>query len=107
MCIRDSPESYKSAKELLALLDYSDKEIKKGKFTDLANRVSAKETKSLADTLKIGLPTVDDIVKELSKPGRDPRDEVPAPMLRSDILDIKDVYKRQAPGKAAADPVAL
>ena len=85
------PESYKSAKELLALLDYSDKEIKKGKFTDLANRVSAKGTKSLADTLKIGLPTLDDIVKELSKPGRDPRDELPAPMLRYDILDIKDL----------------
>ena len=85
------PESYKSAKELLALLDYSDKEIKEGKFTDLANRVSAKGTKSLADTLKIGLPTLDDIVKELSKPGRDYRDELPAPMLRSDILDIKDL----------------
>lgn len=85
------PESYKSAKELLALLDYLDKEIKEGKFTDLANRVAAKGTKSLADTLKIGLPTLDDIVKELSKPGRDPRDELPAPMLRSDILDIKDL----------------
>lgn len=85
------PESYKSAKELLALLDYSDKEIKEGKFTDLANRVAAKGTKSLADTLKIGLPTLDDIVKELSKPGRDHRDELPAPMLRSDILDIKDL----------------
>lgn len=85
------PESYKSAKELLALLDYSDKEIKEGKFTDLANRVAAKGTKSLVDTLKIGLPTLDDIVKELSKPGRDPRDELPAPMLRSDILDIKDL----------------
>lgn len=85
------PESYKSAKELLALLDYSDKEIKEGKFTDLANRVAAKGTKNLADTLKIGLPTLDDIVKELSKPGRDPRDELPAPMLRSDILDIKDL----------------
>lgn len=85
------PESYKSAKELLALLDYSDKEIKEGKFTDLANRVAAKGTKSLADTLKIGLPTLDDIVKELSKPGRDPRDELPAPMLSSDILDIKDL----------------
>ena len=85
------PESYKSAKELLALLDYSDKEIKEGKFTDLANIVAAKGTKSLADTLKIGLPTLDDIVKELSKPGRDPRDELPAPMLRSDILDIKDL----------------
>lgn len=85
------PESYKSAKELLALLDYSDKEIKEGKFTDIASQVAAKGTKSLAETLNIGLPTLDDIVKELSKPGRDPREELPAPMLRSDILDIKDL----------------
>ena len=85
------PESYKSAKELLNLLDYSDKEIKSGKFPDLQSRVTAYGTKSLAEKLEIGLPTLDDIVKELSKPGRDPRDEMPAPMLRSDILDIKDL----------------
>ena len=85
------PESYKSAKELLNLLDYSDKEIKLGKFPDLQSRVKSYGTKSLAEKLEIGLPTLDDIVKELSKPGRDPRDEMPAPMLRSDILDIKDL----------------
>ena len=85
------PESYKSAKELLSLIEYSDKEIKSGKFTDLQSRVKAYGTKTLADKLGIGLPTLDDIVKELSKPGRDPRDEMPAPMLRSDILDIKDL----------------
>lgn len=85
------PESYKSAKELLNLLDYSDKEIKSGKFPDLQSRVKAYGTKSLAEKLEIGLPTLDDIVKELSKPGRDPRDEMPAPMLRSDILDIKNL----------------
>ncbi len=85
------PESYKSAKELLTLVDYSDKEIKSAKFADLPNRVKAKGTKTLAQQLDIGLPTLDDIVKELSKPGRDPRDEMPAPMLRSDVLDIKDL----------------
>ena len=85
------PESYKSAKELLGLLDYSDKEIKAAKFTDISDRVKAKGTKTLADTLGIGLPTLDDIVKELSKPGRDPRDEMPAPMLRTDVLDINDL----------------
>ena len=85
------PESYKSAKELLSLVDYSDKEIKSAKFADLPNRVKAKGTKTLAQQLDIGLPTLDDIVKELSKPGRDPRDEMPAPMLRSDVLDIKDL----------------
>ena len=85
------PESYKSAKELLGLLDYSYKEIKAAKFTDISGRVKAKGTKTLADTLGIGLPTLDDIVKELSKPGRDPRDEMPAPMLRTDVLDINDL----------------
>ena len=85
------PESYKSAKELLTLLDYSEKEIKAAKFSDIANRVQTKGTKTLADTLGIGLPTLDDIVKELSKPGRDPRDEMPAPMLRTDVLDINDL----------------
>lgn len=85
------PESYKSAKELLSMLQYSDNEIKQGDFADLPLRVKQKGTNSLADILGIGLPTLDDIVKELSKPGRDPRDELPAPMLRSDILDIKDL----------------
>lgn len=85
------PESYKSAKELFTLLEYSDKEIKSGKFTDLPSKVKAYGTKTLADKLEIGLPTLDDIVKELSKPGRDPRDEMPAPMLRTDVLDIKDL----------------
>ncbi len=85
------PESYKSANELLHLLDYSDKEIKSGKFADLQSRVKGYGTKQLSEKLEIGLPTLDDIIKELSKPGRDPRDEMPAPMLRSDILDIKDL----------------
>ena len=85
------PESYKSAKELLTILEYSEKEIKLGKFPDISARVQKAGTKNLAEKLAIGLPTLDDIVKELSKPGRDPRDEMPAPMLRSDILDIKDL----------------
>lgn len=85
------PESYKSAKELLSLLDYSDKEIKKGDFSDLLSRAQNTGTKALAEKLGIGLPTLNDIIKELAKPGRDSRDELPAPMLRSDILDIKDL----------------
>ena len=85
------PESYKSAKELLILVNYSEKEIRQAKFPDLANRVKAAGTKALAEKIGVGLPTLDDIVKELSKPGRDPRDEMPAPMLRSDVLDIKDL----------------
>ena len=85
------PESYSNAKELLKTLDYSDKDIKTGDYSDLSTRVKNFGSKKLADIVEIGLPTLDDIVKELSKPGRDPRDELPAPMLRSDVLDIKDL----------------
>lgn len=85
------PESYKSAKELLTLLEYSEKEIKASNFADILSRVKNYGSKTLAEKLGIGLPTLDDIVKELAKPGRDPRDELPAPMLRSDVLDIKDL----------------
>lgn len=85
------PESYAVAKELLKLANYSDKEIKAAKLGDLPTRVKQLGTKSLAEKLDIGLPTLNDIVKELSKPGRDPRDEMPQPMLRSDVLDINDL----------------
>ncbi len=85
------PESYSSAKSLLTLLNYSDKEIKSGEYSDLQSRVVKNGTKTLAEKIGIGIPTLEDIVKELSKPGRDPRDELPAPMLRSDVLDIKDL----------------
>ena len=85
------PESYAVAKELLKLADYSDEEIKTAKFSDLPARVKQLGAKSLAEKLSIGMPTLSDIVKELSKPGRDPRDEMPKPMLRSDVLDINDL----------------
>ena len=85
------PESYATAKEMLRLVGYSDKEIKSAKFGDLSSKVISFGTKELAEKLGVGLPTLLDIVKELSKPGRDPRDEMPQPMLRSDVLDIKDL----------------
>lgn len=85
------PESYTVAKELLKLAGYTDTEIKSAKFGDLSVRVKKLGEKSLAEKLGIGLPTFKDIVKELSKPGRDPRDEMPQPMLRSDVLDINDL----------------
>ena len=85
------PESYATAKELLKLSGYTDKEIMEAKFGDLPKRIIKFGTKDLADKLGIGLPTLLDIVKELSKPGRDPRDEMPKPMLRSDVLDINDL----------------
>ena len=85
------PESYAPAKELLKLAGYTDTEIKSAKLSDLPARVKALGTKSLAEQLDIGLPTLNDMVKELAKPGRDPRDEMPKPMLRSDVLDINDL----------------
>lgn len=83
------PESYKTAKELLKLAGYSAAEIKSAKFGDLPERV--KPLGQIAEKLSVGLPTLNDIIKELSKPGRDPRDEMPKPMLRSDVLDINDL----------------
>lgn len=85
------PESYSCAKQLLTLLDYSDSEIKTGQFSGLTVRVEAAGALTLAEKIGVGVPTLTDIVRELSKPGRDPRDEMPAPMLRSDVLDIKDL----------------
>ena len=85
------PESYAVAKELLKMVDYSDEEIKAAKFSDLPARVKQLGAKNLADKLNIGLPTLNDIVKELAKPGRDPRDEMPQPLLRSDLLSINDL----------------
>ena len=85
------PESYAVAKELLKLAGYTDAEIKAARFGDLSARVKQLGTKALAEKLGIGLPTLDDIVKELSKPGRDPRDEMPKPMLRTDVMDINDL----------------
>ena len=85
------PESYAAAKGLLKKLAYTDNDIKTAKCSDILQRVKQHGRKTLAEELQVGLPTLDDIVKELSKPGRDPRDEMPKPLLRSDVLDISDL----------------
>ena len=85
------PESYATAKELLRIAGYSEKEIKEAKLGDLPDRIKPLGAKALAEKLDVGLPTLNDIVKELTKPGRDPRDEMPKPMLRTDVLDITDL----------------
>ena len=84
------PESYKAAKELLEMCGFKStgasadlKEIKEK--TDCLNKAE------LSEKLGIGLPTLEDIIKELSRPGRDPRDELPPPMLRSDVMDMSDL----------------
>lgn len=85
------PESYKAAKELLKKLQFSNSDISKGKFDSIVTKATEYGLKTLADEIGIGLPTLQDILKEMIKPGRDPRDELPAPMLRTDVMDIKDL----------------
>ena len=80
------PESYDAAKGLLELLGATPKDAR-----DLPARLNAYGAEKAAVALSVGVPTLSDIAKELSKPGRDPRDELPAPILRTDVLDIKDL----------------
>ncbi len=82
------PESYDAAKELLKLLGYEPEEIGNG-LTGLSRQ--AKNRGKLAEQLGIGEATLEDIIMELEKPGRDPRDEMPKPILRTDVLDMKDL----------------
>lgn len=82
------PESYEAATNLLKTLGYAPEDIKGG-LTGLS--LMAKDRKKLAEQLQIGEITLEDIIKELEKPGRDPREEMPKPILRSDVLDMKDL----------------
>ena len=85
------PESYTAAKELLKLCDYTDKDLKQGSLSTLGERVTARGLDKTADELGIGVPTLEDIIKELERPGRDPRDELPPPMLRQEIMSMEDL----------------
>lgn len=85
------PESYSAAEKLLKLCDYNDDDVKAGAVKNLTERVSAKGISETAEELGIGVPTLEDIVKELERPGRDPRDELPPPMLRQEIMSMEDL----------------
>ena len=84
------PESYKAAKELLEMCGFKST----GAFADLKEikeKTDRLNKAELSEKLGIGLPTLEDIIKELSRPGRDPRDELPPPKLRSDVMDMSDL----------------
>ncbi len=85
------PESYDAAKALLETLGFALEDVRKGQLQELQSRALERGLKSLAQTLSVGEPTLKDILKELQKPGRDPRDDLPKPVLRTDVLDIKDL----------------
>lgn len=85
------PESYAAAENILKLCDYSEKDLKNGSVKDLSQRIETKGAQTVATELGIGVPTLNDIVKELERPGRDPRDELPPPLLRTDIMSMEDL----------------
>ena len=83
------PESYEAAKELLKKLGCQEEDIAGGNLKGLSKKI--KDKAALADELGIGVMTLEDIVKELEKPARDPREEMPKPILRTDVLEMKDL----------------
>ncbi len=85
------PESYEAAKKLLKRFSFTPADIGTPEIANLAELVAAEGEEEIANQLGIGIPTLKDIVKELIAPGRDPRDELPPPMLRTDVMDIKDL----------------
>lgn len=85
------PESYKAAKELLKFIGYTSEDVQCGNVSDLKEKLSKLNTAELADKLQIGKITLNDIADSIIKKGRDPRDEMPQPVLRSDILSIEDL----------------
>ena len=83
------PESYKAAEGLLKLCGYTLEDVAAKKVSGLAKKIKSPE--KTAEELGIGVPTLEDIIRELEKPGRDPRDDAPAPVLRSDVLSMEDL----------------
>ena len=83
------PESYEAATKLLSKLGYSPEDVEKGNLTGIV--MLAGRSKNLSKELEIGDITLMDIAKELEKPGRDPREEMPKPILRTDVLEMKDL----------------
>ena len=85
------PESYDAAQALLTLCGYTPADVRDGKIGMLPQKLKLFGEEKAAAQLGIGLPTLQDIVRELTRPGRDVRDDLPAPVLRTDVLDIKDL----------------
>ncbi len=85
------PESYDAARQLLRLCGYTEADITGNGVGELRQKVETIGTVKAAEHIGTGVPTMMDIIAELTKPGRDPRDELPPPLLRTDVLDIKDL----------------
>ncbi len=85
------PESYDAAEKLLSLLGYTIEDIKNRQITNLNGEIKNIKLEELAGQLGVGVPTIRDIINEIQKPGRDPREEMPKPVLRTDVLKIEDL----------------
>ena len=85
------PEAYEAAETLLTLCGYTKKDVANNAIAELAERYESIGKEEAAQRCGVGVPTLDDVVKELLKPGRDPRDDLPAPILRTDVLEMKDL----------------
>ena len=85
------PESYSAALELIEILGYELNDVVSGNISDIKERLKAKNTEEIAQKLDIGIPTLKDICDSLLKKGRDPREELPQPVLMSDVMDINDL----------------
>ena len=85
------PESYRAAKKLLKLTGFTEEDVKAGRLASLPDKLKAYGREKAAEELGLGLPTLEDIVSELLKPGRDIRDELPKPLLRTDVLSVADL----------------
>ncbi len=85
------PESYPAAEKLLKLCDLTQKDLNTFAMKNISAKAEEKGIDGLAEELGVGVPTLTDIIKELERPGRDPRDELPAPLLRTDIMSMEDL----------------
>ncbi|MEN6315952.1 MAG: Tex family protein [Clostridiaceae bacterium] len=85
------PEAYAAAEKLLSLLGYKLEDVQNKKLGDLNKEVEKKGIGDVASEIGVGIPTLRDIIKELLKPGRDPRDELPKPVLLTDVMDLEDL----------------
>ncbi|SHH81318.1 uncharacterized protein SAMN02745196_01487 [Clostridium collagenovorans DSM 3089] len=85
------PESYKAAKELLKILNYKESDIKEGKLVDIDLKIKEIGMKALAERLGVGELTLADIIKEIKKPGRDPREELPKPIFKTGIMELNQL----------------
>ncbi len=85
------PESYDATVKLIEILGYTKEDIAASNISDIKDRLKKQDINALSDTLGIGVPTIRDIADSLLKKGRDPRDELPKPVLLTDVMDIKDL----------------